>query len=265
MAKAGKGERPKGAGKKGGTRFPNYSLKQLLPNLKDLASKTHSKPITIQQLNAGVFKVGVESPAGQIRYSSLKQFLLAEGEYKNISSTDLTRSIVLASDEERLRHLRQAFFNVPSFKETFETFQGSTVNTSRIKSYCVSPLKIHLDLKDKFLESFLESAEVTNLCVVNGDDVTFINAKDVELVASNSEENGLDEDADNDLEKNAIDVNVEKEETQGDISPESKQNGFSQKVRPNRNLSNIGIQLDSHTDPEKLEQQLKVLRKYGLI
>src|ERR1700676_1600993 len=80
-------------GKKGGTRFPNYSLRQLLPNLKDITSKTHSRPITIEQLNAGVFKVGLNSDSGKIRYSSLKQYLLAEGEYKSITATKLAIDI----------------------------------------------------------------------------------------------------------------------------------------------------------------------------
>jgi len=157
----------------GGTRFPNYSLKQVITNLKDFLSKTHTKTINIEQLNVGVFKVAVKSLNGKVRYSSLKQFGLATGEYSSITSTTLASSIELSSGEEKVNHLRAAFFNVITFKNTFETFQNSSANKSKIISYAVSTLKVHPNSVNKFIESLLESAECASLCTINGDDVKF--------------------------------------------------------------------------------------------
>jgi|GEM_PF-1953059 len=266
MAKSATGGKIAGAGKKGGTRFPNYSLKDVLVNLKDLASKTHSKPITIEQLNAGVFKVGAKSTMGGIRYSSLKQFGLSEGDHKSITATELARKIALASEEEKIQLIRQAFLNVPPFKNTFETYQGSTVNKTKIKSYSVSPLKVHPDLADKFIESLLESAQVASLCTFNGDEVTFVNANDVEIKTTafeGSNENGHHDDDFEDAED--ADADAENEDDITATHDEFRPAGSAKKSQVNRDLSNIAIQIDSHTDHEKLEKQLKVLRKYGLL
>ena len=80
--------------RKGGTKFPRYSLEHLEPLLKDLVSKTHTNSITIAQLNAGVFKVGSNSDKGKIKSSALKQFKLLSGDYKAFNATELANGIL---------------------------------------------------------------------------------------------------------------------------------------------------------------------------
>ncbi|HWJ25832.1 MAG TPA: hypothetical protein VNS32_04765 [Flavisolibacter sp.] len=268
MAKAvSKGEKIKGGGKKGGARFPNYSLKQVLPNLKELVSKTHGgKTIAIQQLNAGVFKLKPNSSDGKIKFSSLKQYGLADGDYSSIVSKDLASKIEFATGEEKNSLICEAFFNVPLFKNTFDTFHGDTTPKPKIKAYCVSTLNVHPDSSDKFLESLVESAEVAKLCTITGEDITFINAKDVEAKTSKSEVNIGDEDPDEDFDE-AEDSGTDIDEEDDEEIPqgEPKPNGSFKKNRAVRDLSNINIQIDSHTDHEKLAKQLKVLRQYGLL
>ena len=242
-------------GKKGGTKFPNYSLKQILPCLKELISKTTAKPTTIEQLSAGVFKMKAKSAEGKIKYSSLKQFGLAGGEYTKITSTKLASQIVLASEGEKSVYLREAFLNAPTFKNVFETFQDSSVQKLKIAGYSVSNLKIHIDASDKFLKSLLDSCEVAKMCTISGDEVNFINGKE----ANNTNNNDLDGGV---LEREE-DENSEdsKDDFQEDENfPEFKTNTNNQKNKPN-----IDLKIDPTLDADKLEKQLKVLRKYGLI
>lgn len=257
-----KGERVSGAGKKGGTRFPNYSLKDLLPNLKDLTSKTHSKPISIEQLSAGVFKIKAKSVTGQIKYSSLKQFQLAEGEYKAISATKLATDIVLASDDEKVSFLRTAFLNVIPFKNAFETFQDSSIAKSKIKSYSVSSLKVHLDLSDKFVESFLASAEEAGLCTLKGDEVTFASSKGVEKNNSISDIANADVGNDEFDEDEAVDDEILDNEN---IDEDAEEQPIKNNKKATSAKPNISISLDASLDPDKLAKQLKLLKQYGLI
>lgn len=271
MTKPIQRKQPQGSGRKGGTRFPNYSLKLLLPHLKELTSKTHSKPINIEQLNAGVFKIRPKSPEGGVRYSSLKQFGLADGEYSAIKSKELASKIELATGEEKITFIRDAFFNVPSFKNTFETYQNSTISKSKIKGYCVSTLKVHPDLSDKYLKSLLESAELAQLCSIANDDVTFINGKEIatrelisKVISSDrlSEDNSDDEFEDNDAKIDADNIENEVNEVE---EANEKTNDANRKARKVANAATIGLQIDSSLDPDKLAKHLKLLRQYGLI
>lgn len=275
MAKATKGGKVEGAGRKGGTRFPNYNLKQLLPNLKELTGKTHTKPITIQQLNAGVFKTKANSIPGKIRFSSLKQFQLAEGEYAAISASPLSTSIVLADGENKIQYLREAVFNVTPFKNTFETFQDSTVNKSRIKEYAVSSLRVHLESADKFVDAFLESAEVAKLCTNKGEEATFISTKQLEAKSPKVDPNpsvNQESETNDEFEDETPDESIE-ENDESDIEDENLRkdnsndniNDSAKTTKVSRTSPSIGIQVDSTLDPDKLAKQLKLLRKYGLI
>lgn len=257
----------KTGGRKGGKQFPNYSLKQVLPNLKELTSKTHSKPINMEQLNVGVFGVDAKSKKGKIRFSSLKQFSLAKGTYTALTATDLSTKLVLAEDTEKLQLIRQAFLNVSTFKDAFETFQASQTSKSRIKNYSVSSLKVHLDLSDKFVDVFLESAEIAQICRISGEEITFISTKDInDGIAEKGKKDTLD--VDDELDEDIEDDDAIGEDNDDDDDEENiddKNNGVQKRVKVVSTKPNIGIQLDASLDPDKLAKQLKLLRKYGLI
>ena len=233
-------------GRKGGTKFPNYSLKQIIPCLKELLSKTHAKTITIEQLNAGVFKMNANSPEGKIK------------QYSNITSTELSSQIVLASEDEKSNYLKQAVLTVATFKNVFETFQDSSVQKSKVRGYSVSNLKIHIDSSDKFLKSFLDSCEIAKLCSFNGDEVSFISGKDV-LVKKNDDEEKNNEDLGSADDESIEDLGDSSEDENDDFAPATK------KDKQKTNRANIDLKIDPTLDADKLEKQLKVLRKYGLI
>jgi hypothetical protein len=245
-------------GRKGGKQFPNYSLKQILPNLKELTSKTHMKPINIEQLNVGVFKVDAKSSKGKIRFSSLKQFSLAEGTYTALSATELATKIVLAPEAEKNVLIRQSFLNVSTFKDAFETFQGSTTNKSRIKNYAVNSLKVHLDSADKFVDIFLESGDVAQLCTIQGDDITFVNNNELGQIKSENRGDGQDETD----EGNTDEIS---DDQQDDDNTDSQSNHTPPRNKMRNNGHKIELKIDPTLDPEKLEKQLKVLKKFGLI
>ncbi len=231
-------------GPKGGTRFPKHDLKSLVKHINELCSKTHSKAIDIEQLNAGVFHVRTKSPAGKIKYSSLKQYGLVKGGYKDIEATELCKKINLAAEEEKKELLRKAFLKVEVFKKTLETYQGSTINKSKIKQYA-NGLKVHPANLDQFMDIFVSSAKFAGLCSVKDDEVTFLTTDDVmdEEIEDNKEQDS--DSGEENKEDDTVDQPIKK--TGGSLKP------------------NIQINVDPTLDPEKLEKQLKILKRFGLI
>ena len=160
-------------GRKGGTTFPRYGLKHLLPLLKSLVSKTHTNSINIEQLSAGVFGVGAKGASGKVKSSALKQFGLLGGDNTKFKATELCSKITMAEGEEQKLLLQNAFSKVSIFVNTLNTFQNSKTDKSKIGQYAVSTLKVHPDMKDDFINVLLESAEISGLCAIEGSFVTF--------------------------------------------------------------------------------------------
>lgn len=237
-------------GKKGGTQFPRYSLKNLVPYLKPLISKTHSATINIEQLNAGVFHIGAKSLAGKVKASALKQFGLIEGDYQKYSSTELASSIAISENGDQKKHLQAAFDRVKLFVNVYNTFQNSKVEKGKIAQYAVSTLKVHPDFKDEFVKVLIESAEVSEIAKVDGANVLFERARFIENVHESDDE--VDTEDEDDLDSS---------EEQGDSDEPIKN------IKKRGSMSNISINIDVNAsmDPEKLEKLLKLLKGYGAL
>jgi hypothetical protein len=242
----------KKGGKKGGTQFPKYSLKHLFPLLKTLVSKTHSTTINIEQLSAGVFGIGAKSDTGKIKSSALKQFGLIEGDYAKFSATELAAQISILDGDEQLNCLQQAFNNVKVFNNSYNTFQDSKTEKSKIAQYAVSTLKIHPDLKEDFLKVLLESAEIAGFCKIDGNIVLF----------EKSNYNFIPIDT----EINNEDVNQDNDDNGGSDQKPTTDQKFTNSTKQGL-ISNINVSIDinSSMDPEKLERLLKLLKGYGAI
>ena len=241
--------------RKGGTKFPRYSVEHLEPLLKDLVSKTHTNSITIAQLNAGVFKVGSNSDKGKIKSSALKQFKLLSGDYKAFNATELASQIVLSEGTQKTAALQTAFFNVSVFKNTYETYKGgSTTDKQKIGNYASQTLKIHPDLRDEFVKIFSESAKEAKLCTDNGTTLDFNLPVSANTDLPSIEEEESTTHAEEHDASNGASVN--------DESPQPTH--ISRKSGPISNVS-INIDIDPSMDPEKLEKQLKLLKAYGVI
>jgi len=247
-------------GKKGGTRFPRYSLKHLAALLDSFLGKTHTSTITIEQLNAGVFNMGANSPKGKTKFSALKQFGLADGAYKKINSTELCSNIAMSDGEARTIHLQTALKKVKPFEDALKTFQNSTTEKTKIGQYAVSTLKVHPDLRDDFVKIFIESCEEASLCNVDGQSISFEQNPD-----SN---NGIEEEFVDDNENPESQQSEDNQEEQNDQPNEQNNQQTSQtystKKQGNSNI-NVNIDVDPSMDPEKLEKLLKLLKGYGAI
>lgn len=243
-------------GKKGGTQFPRYSLEHLLPHLKNLASKTHTNAININQLNAGVFGLGAKSPTGKIKSSALKQFGLIAGDYSKLKGTELTSQITNSDGEERIKHLQKAFKNVSVFVNAMHTFQNSKTDRVKIGQYAVSTLKIHPDMKDDFVTILIESANAAGLCTIEGNSVSFYTLSTPDTDKDENEPADIDDD--NTDSENSSDTQQSENPTQTDLSSSNRKSGKVSNI-------NVNIDVDPSMDPEKLEKLLKLLKNYGAI
>jgi len=243
-------ENLKGAGKKGGTQFPKYSLKHLEQFLSSLNNKTYTNAITIEQLNAGVFGIGANSSSGKIKSSALKQFGLIEGDYKKFKATELCSKIVISEQNEKQKNFQESFNKVKIFTNTFNTFHNSKIEKSKISQYAVSTLKVHPELKEEFMKIFIESAEISGLCTVHGNIVSLL---DLELVKN-----------DGDILTDLEDAEFSDDEIQ-DVPDNTKSLSASSKTTGKISNINVNIDVDPSMDPEKLEKLLKLLKNYGAI
>jgi len=245
--------KPPRGGRKGGTRFPRYSLKDALPWAKKLVSKTHLGAEAQDVIFAGV--VGSAGTTGQIKVSALKQYSLLEGSIKGYSATQLARSVSSAPNEDLPPLLQQAALAPDVFAGLFRTFHGDEVSIARLKQRAAE-LKVHPDETERCVALYVETLEMAGLATRNGESVLHKSNQDAPNGASPTSDNNLAEDVE------------EGEETASDGEQENNKyhdSGASEDgIRP-RAIFNVNINLDSSLDTEKLERQLKLLRSYGAI
>ena len=246
---------PKG-GRKGGTQFPQVALKKAAEYAKRLVSKTHTGAQPAEVILKGVFDHAGSD--GKIRASALKQYGLLEGTPNAYEASDRAKKLVAAPEGEATKYLQEAFLDAKVFKKLYDTFVTDTVSRAKIRQQAAG-LDVHPDSLDKATQLFIESAEFSDLAKVDGDNVTVLRpdaSTTVTLPAA--EEVGAGADArDDDEEAEATDG--EAGETADDDSDERPPRGAI------RAAPRVTFNVDSSMDTDKLEKQLKLLRKYGVI
>lgn len=253
MSEAAALRKPPRGIRKGGTRFPRYSLKDALPWAKKLVSKTHLGPEPRDVIFAGV--VGSTSTTGEIKVSALKQFNLLEGTAKAYSATQLARAIASAPAEELPPLLRQAALAPDVFEALFRTFHSDEVTVAKLKQRAAD-LKVHPDETERCVKLYVESLEVAGLVEKKGDVVQHVMTQGAPQDASILS----DDEIEIDVEENAeVSAEVSHEDVQSEKTTVNEGEG-----RP-RAVFNVNISLDSSLDTEKLEKQLKLLKRYGAI
>lgn len=245
---------PKG-GRKGGTTFPRINLDRALQYADKLVSKTHTGALSESTILAGVF--GSAGPEGQVRASALRQYGLLEGDKTAYKATPLAREIDAAPDEEKPRLLQKAFLSSKLFQEIFETFQGDTVSRAKIRQRAQA-LKVHPDSSEECTGIFLESTVTAGLGTMDGDSITLADARSVAAAPAveNEEANGGDE----------SELTQPEEQDASQAMPngaESQEQG--QTPNPNKSSVTVNLTVDSSSDPDKLEKQLKLLKQFGLV
>lgn len=247
---------PKG-GRKGGTLFPKIDLKQALEYSAKLVSRTHTGAQPAKTILPGVF--GSATTAGKVRASALKQFGLLEGTSQAYEASKLAKAIAAAPPEEKLALLERAFLNSKLLKDIYDTYCGDTVSTAKIKQQAQT-LKVHPESSEECVSIFVASAVEAGLATVDGDSVTLAKksaggSADLEKLAPD----GTVPTTDVGTEDREVIEKTQEPEKGADTEPEARTD------RKTTAGVTVNLNVDSSSDPDKLQKQLELLRKYGVI
>lgn len=248
-------DKPKLQGrKKGGTKFPQVSLEDATKYAKKLVSKTHTGPQSETVILPGVF--GSSTSPGKIRASALKQYGLMIGEAAAYEASKLAKDLDSAPDDERAVYLRQAFMNVNVFKSLYDTFVGDSTSPAKIRQQ-VAQLGVHPDNAEKATKLFIDSAVFCGAAAFDGDNVALLRLNASGSSTDLEPQTNLDETQlpSEDAEDEEVDTGVDK----SDMSNGPRREGGA------RAVINVSVTLDSSLDTDKLEKQLRLLRKYGAL
>jgi hypothetical protein len=266
-AGAQKTKMPKG-GRKGGAIFPRLGLKQALEYSKKLVSKTAVAAQPAATVLAGVFNNA--GPEGKVRLSALKQFGLLEGTPAAYKATQLARDIEAAADEtERKPLLQRAMLAPKVYRELVNTYQGDQASKAKIKGR-VQQLHVHPDLSEACADLFVASTVTAMLGTSDGDGVRLDATSANQTETPEGEETEVDvslpgDHLDSDSALGAKDGQGSTAAALSKIGDQSDE-GKLPAPRP-RTAADVTVNLavDSSLDGDKLERQLALLRRYGLI
>jgi hypothetical protein len=250
---------PKG-GAKGGTRFPLVGIPKAIEYNARLVSKTHTGALSEDIILTGVFDSATS--AGKIRASALKQYGLLEGKASAYTASQLANDIVAAPEDEKAALFAKAFFNAKVFKTLFDTFNGDTVSTAKIRQKALGE-DVHPDAADKCVAFFIEGILASKLGVADADGVTIKSKGEIAAAAGPISAAGgtLEGEDENDPANEGTGANAEAETPE--VDPTKKQQPV--KKRQTSPPFNIDLKLDASMDPEKLEKLMQVLTRYGAI
>jgi hypothetical protein len=246
-------------GRKGGTTFPRINLERALQYADKLVSKTHTGGLPESTILAGVF--GSAGPDGQVRASALKQYGLLEGDKMAYEATELAKAIDSALDEEKPALVQKSFLSSKLFQQIFETYQSDTVSRAKIRQRAQA-LKVHPDSADECAGILMDSAVTAGIGTVTGDSITFL--KTGAVVAPSVAIDG-DEASASEL---AEEPETAQTDDQGAVARVSKSDDAQEQARPSgpsKSMVTVNLTVDSSSDPDKLEKQLKLLKQFGLV
>lgn len=277
------GEKPKGAkatpsapgetkakptGRKGGTIFPRIPLDEALKYSRKLVSKTAIGPQPEQTVLAGVF--GNSGGPGKIRLSALKQFGLLDGTVAGYKATRLAKDLEAAPDETaRKVLLRRAILSPKAYREIFNTYHGDLASKAQIRSRALA-LGVHPDVGDTCTDLFIGSALTAEIGTADGDGLRLVSATEtVQATTLEPPNAGSEESAEIDAgDPDAVAAPSAQERTaKKDSALASTQGDAINAAPPRQRVADITLNLtvDSSLDGEKLEKQLALLRRFGLI
>jgi len=247
---------PKG-GRKGGTLFPKSDLKEALEYSAKLVSKTHTGAQPAKTILPGVFGSG--STSGKVRASALKQFGLLEGTPQAYQASKLAKDIEAAPPEEKPALFERAFLSSKLFKDIYDTYCGDTVSISKIRQQAQT-LKVHPDSSEECVSIFVKSAVEAGLATLDGDSVTLAK-KGVAPPADSEALPATD---------TVVAADVKTTEESADATPREGEDGVDGKLNINADRKTtagvtVNLNVDSSSDPDKLQKQLELLRKFGVI
>lgn len=243
---------PKG-GRKGGAKFPRFTLEDSLKWAKKLVSKTHSAPQPVDVIYSAV--VGAKGGRGDVKISALRQYGLLQGDAKGYDATELAKQINAAPIEELTPLLRAAALNPTIFRGLFETFHGDSFPRSKIKQRAAD-LNVHPDESENCAEIYLAAMSTAGIVSTDGEQIIHISSADVSTPAQSD---GFDDPAG--VSEGAYSSEkVDGDKVEAAFADEQVVGG-----RTHRAVVNVNLTVDSTMDVEKLERQLRLLKQFGAL
>jgi hypothetical protein len=252
---------PKG-GSKGGTRFPRLGIAEALTYSKKLVSKTHNAPQPEDEILPGVF--GTSGPSGQVRASALKQFGLMQGDAKAYEASQLAKDIDRALPGERPALLQRAVRAPKVFDKIFDTFHGDTVSKAQIAKRS-RELEVHPDSADECSQIFIDSAVTAGLGTLSGENISLINANDAPSAGTAAGQGGDEHEDEAEKLDTPPDESINSTNAESAANNERDTRRQNQSSGANKGAVTVNLAVDSSSDPDKLEKQLKLLKQYGLL
>jgi hypothetical protein len=252
---------PKG-GRKGGTLFPKINLQKALQYGKKLVAKTHVASQPEDDILPGVF--GNSGPDGKVRASALKQFGLMQGDAKAYEASQLAKDIDASLNEERPALLQRAVLASKVFAKIFDTFHGDTVSKAQIAKRA-KELGVHPESADECSQFFIDSAITAGLGTLTGENISLINARSVAAPSAESLAAQNPEQLEEQSEETGKQEAGASEAEEGSVAQDSLDAQRRGHATPPQNAVTVNLAVDSSSDPDKLEKQLKLLREYGLL
>jgi len=245
---------PRG-GRKGGTQFPHIGLKKALEYSKKLVTKTHVSPLPAANILPGVF--GQAGGKANVRASALKQYGLMEGSAEGYHASQLAKDIDGSPEEDKLPLLKQAALLPKVFRQLFDTFHGDTIHPSRIEQYA-RQLNVHPESAAECAKLFSESMITAGLGNSQGDSLVLVQAQAEPTQDQDAQAQVGSEDGQTTAPEQADFVApLRTLELHPPMPPANRKTAVP--------VVNLAMNVDSSSDPDKLEKQLKLLRSYGLI
>ncbi len=219
---------------------------------------------------AGVFN-NAGSP-GKIRLSALKQFGLLEGTPAAYRATQLARDIEAAADETEKRPLlRRAVLKPKVYRDLFNTYHDDLASKAKIRGRAQA-LGIHPDAADSCADLFMASLVTAALATIEGDGVHLVSA--TEAASLQEKPAGRESEGEGNADEEAPDgdaiaaAKLEEEVKKVPLPTVDHQPDVAKIPAPRPRMAadvTLNLTVDSSLDGDKLEKQLALLRRYGLI
>lgn len=254
---------PKG-GRKGGSRFPQVNLAKALEYSKKLVAKTHIGPLPASTILPGVFQNS--GGIGNVRASALRQYGLLEGPAAAYQATKLAKQIDASPESEKTALLQQAFLLPKIFNEIHQTFRGDTVSRAKIEQRARG-LEVHPESATECTQLFIESLITAGLGTIDGENVSLSSTGRLNSDASpDQDQNDAVLEGTDEQQNIEVEDSSDQEETRDAAAADSKAKppATTPNGSPRPSIA-VNIDVDSSSDPEKLEKQLKLLRSFGLV
>jgi hypothetical protein len=145
------------------------------------------------------------------------------------------------------------------FSQILDTYQGDTVTKGKIEQRAKG-LEVHTESAEDCAQIFMDSAVFAGLGTVTGDSISLIKSEVTAVPPLPTDEDT----ADSDIEENG---GESEEPADAEVAAKQDPKAAGKPVAKSGQKANVNLNLtvDSTTDPEKLEKQLKLLRQFGML